>query len=93
MNEELVDNLKTRGDRINRRNHTLLARYFYWSEIKRIRFDDVIRILENSEFFVEYQTISRIITSYDGYYAFIKGMSSKDGIKYLKTKYPSWNWD
>ena len=82
-----------RSERLFKRNRVLVARYFYWTDIRRRRYDDVIRILEEDEFFVEYQTISRILNAYDAYYNYLKGtLPPKFAIKSLKKEYPSWNW-
>lgn len=36
------------------RDQALLRRYYYWTEIKRLRFDDVYQILSEREFFYKY---------------------------------------
>jgi hypothetical protein len=46
---------------IKRRNEALLRRYEYWTEVKRRRFDDVLRILSEDEFFVSEATILNIL--------------------------------
>lgn len=92
MEIEDLNEIKTREKRLNRRNSVMVARFFYWTEIRRRRYDDVVCILENNEFFVEYQTISRILSSFDSYYSYLKGMSSNECTRYLKNEYPSWNW-
>ena len=89
MGKEVVK----RGGRLERRNVALAARYFYWSEMKRRRFDDVIGILENDEFFVEYQTISRIIFAYGAYFEDLRSMLPGYRVKLLKREFPSWNWE
>ena len=53
--------IASRKDRLDKRNRTLVARYYYWTEIKRRRFDDVVKILSDYEFFVEDRTISNTI--------------------------------
>ncbi len=37
---------------IERRNRKLVERYYYWTEVKRRRFDDVLETLSNEEFFI-----------------------------------------
>ena len=37
--------ITSRRDRLEKRNRIMTARYYYWTEIKRRRFDDVLRIL------------------------------------------------
>lgn len=51
-------NITSRADRIAKRNRLLTARYYYWTELERRRFDDVLKILADNEFFVEDRTIS-----------------------------------
>jgi hypothetical protein len=46
---------------IERRNMALVKRFFYHSEIKRRRTDDVLRILSQDEFFLTEQVIWRTI--------------------------------
>ena len=86
--------MNKREKRLHKRNEVVVARFFYWSDIKRRRFDDAINKLENEEFFIEYQTISKILSVYDRYYTSLKVMPRGDiVIKYLKDTYPSWNWN
>ena len=54
--------ITSRRDRLEKRNRIMTARYYYWTEIKRRRFDDVLRILSDNEFFVEERTIRMIFT-------------------------------
>lgn len=49
-------NITSRADRIAKRNRLLTARYYYWTELERRRFDDVLKILADNEFFVEDRT-------------------------------------
>jgi hypothetical protein len=48
-------------DLIKLRNAKLLERFFFHSEIQRIRFDDVLRILQYQEFFIDERTILKIL--------------------------------
>ena len=43
------------------RNEELLRRYYYWTEIKRLRFDDTFRILSTREFFISEERIRTIV--------------------------------
>lgn len=45
------------GKLISRRDDLLAIRYYYHTEVKRLRFDDVLRVLSEDEFFIETQTI------------------------------------
>jgi hypothetical protein len=46
---------------IRLRNEALIRRYFYWTEVKRLRFDDVLRILSEREFFISEDRIMTIV--------------------------------
>ncbi|NDW13200.1 transposase [Bacteroides sp. 214] len=50
-------------DLISRRDEALLRRYHYWTEVKRLRFDDALRILSLQEFFISEERIMTIIRS------------------------------
>ena len=58
-------NITSRADRIAKRNRLLTARYYYWTELERRRFDDVLKILADNEFFVEDRTISNALVAED----------------------------
>ena len=55
----------TPQDRLAKRNRTIAARYYYWTEIKRRRFDDVMKILSDYEFFVGERTIQNALVDQD----------------------------
>ena len=40
------------GRLIERRNDKLVERFYYWTEVQRLRFDDAIRQLSENEFFL-----------------------------------------
>lgn len=40
-----------------KRNEMLLRRWYYWTEIQRIRFDDALKILSEQEFFLSQERI------------------------------------
>lgn len=46
---------------IERRDEALLRRYYYWTEVERLRFDDALRILSLQEFFLSEERIMAII--------------------------------
>jgi len=52
---------------IEARNKKLIERYYYWSEVKRRRFDDVINILKYEEFFIGEAYIMKILSANDHY--------------------------
>ncbi|BDD07503.1 hypothetical protein [Aureibacter tunicatorum] len=49
------------SDLIERRNKALIQRFYYWTEVKRRRFDDTLKILSLDEFFISEYTIENII--------------------------------
>lgn len=50
-----------RGELIYARNKKICQRFYYWSEVKRRRIDDVMRILSEEEFFLSETTIWNIV--------------------------------
>ena len=46
---------------IDARNRKLFERYYYWTEVKRLRFDDTIRKLSSEEFFISEGRVMQII--------------------------------
>lgn len=46
---------------IEKRNEALLRRYYYWTEVQRLRFDDALKILSEREFFISIDRIMAII--------------------------------
>jgi hypothetical protein len=46
---------------IEKRDRKLLIRYHYWTEVERLRFDDVLRVLSQEEFFISEERIMKII--------------------------------
>ena len=48
-------------DLIKKRDSKLCARYYYWTEVKRLRFDDALRLLSEEEFFISEERIMTII--------------------------------
>ena len=46
---------------IQKRNAKIAARYYYWTEIQRLRIDDAIKQLSEEEFFLSEPTILRIL--------------------------------
>lgn len=49
---------------IQLRNEALCRRYYYWTEVQRLRFDDAVKILSQQEFFIAEETILKIIRTY-----------------------------
>lgn len=46
---------------ITKRNRKICARYYYWTEVQRMRSDDAIRQLSEEEFFLSEATILSIL--------------------------------
>lgn len=46
---------------IRLRDEALCRRYYYWTELQRLRFDDALRILSKREFFISEERIMAII--------------------------------
>lgn len=84
---------KTRTGRntrlVERRNRILIARYYYWSEIKRRRFDDVLEILQEQEVFITERTIYEALK--DNAYL-DELMETKPTAEQLQEEYPSFNF-
>lgn len=49
---------------IDRRNEALCRRYYYWTEVQRLRFDDALRILSEQEFFLSQERVLALIRQY-----------------------------
>lgn len=78
-----------RVERIKQRNMALVARWYYWTELKRLRTDDVLDNLCD-EFFIEAQTVSRAVLDYDAYFRQL--VDAKTTSAQLAKKYPFFNW-
>lgn len=48
------------------RDEKLCRRYYYWTEVQRLRFDDALRILSREEFFISEERIMNIIRKMHG---------------------------
>lgn len=46
---------------IKKRDEALLRRYYYWTEVQRLRFDDALKVLSEQEFFISQYRIMTII--------------------------------
>lgn len=84
------DSIITRGDRLAKRNRTMVARYYYWVELKRRRFDDTIKILADNEFFIDDRTVSNILVDYDDYLRELLNTNATRAK--LRDQYPGWSW-
>ena len=80
----------SRRRRLEDRDLMLASRFWYWSEVKRVRYDDVLQILGDREFYLDEQSVSRILHRSCDY---VSGLSHRDGsLRRLKKAYPWWNW-
>lgn len=73
----------------NRRNSALIARYYYLSEIKRLRFDDVITRLSLT-FFLSDTYVMRILR--DSSDSFNEMLGERPGKEALKSNWPEYEW-
>ena len=48
-------------DLIELRDEALCRRYYYWTEVQRLRFDDALKVLSRQEFFLSEERIMAII--------------------------------
>lgn len=46
---------------IERRNRKVVERYYYWTEVRRLRFDDAVKQLAENEFFLSEFMIWQIL--------------------------------
>lgn len=46
---------------IKLRDEALCRRYYYWTEVQRLRFDDALKVLSKNEFFISEERIMAII--------------------------------
>lgn len=46
---------------ISLRNEQLMRRWYYWTEVQRLRFDDALKVLSTQEFFISEERIMEII--------------------------------
>lgn len=81
---------QNREDLIAMRNHLLVARFYYWTEIKRLRFDDAVQHLSTKEFFVGERTITNALSSIN--YAGTSSETNSKNFKKLQKEYPGFNW-
>jgi len=72
-----------------RRNSALVARYYYLSEIHRLRFDDVVSRL-SVFFFISETYIMRLLCELEPQYTEI--MDVKPSREELKKQFPYYDW-
>lgn len=89
--QECDGSITSRTDRIKVRNRVLTARYYYWTELQRRRFDDVLRILADREFFVEERTITNALLACDDFLTEL--CVEKTSRKQLRRMFPGFDWN
>lgn len=79
-----------RRARLAERDRLVASRFWYWSEVKRVRYDDVLRILGEREFFLDERTVQRaLLRAAD----VVSGLEREAGaLRRLKREHPCWNW-
>ena len=70
-------------DLIDKRNEALCRRWYYWTEVQRLRFDDALKILSEQEFFISEDRVMAIIRQLTPLFSFwqilIKSMALRRG--------------
>ena len=62
---------------IEARDRRMFERYYYWTEVRRLRFDDTIRKLSEEEFFVSESRVLAIVRQMIRQGATVEGKSLK----------------
>lgn len=88
--EALCPRPQSRAERVEERNKMLVLRYYYWTEVKRRRTDDVIDILSCQEFYVERRTIWNAILDYGEYLSELA--RTRPSLRNLRNINPSFVW-
>lgn len=81
----------SRRERLDRRNRIMTARYYYWTELKRRRFDDVVKILADREFFIDERTVSNVLVETQDYFNSL--LREEADVRGLRRLYPGFDWD
>lgn len=76
---------------VSARDRLLVARYYYWTEIKRRRFDDTLEILQDKEVFISEKRIEAILREQDEY--LVELITYKTSANELRKQFPSFNWN
>lgn len=78
-----------RADRVACRNRVLVARWYYWTECKRLRSDDALKKL-CEEFFIEERTVANAILQGDAYFREL--LTRETTCKMLSKEFSAYNW-
>lgn len=73
---------------ITLRNECLVARYYYLSEIKRLRYDDAISRLSAS-FFISCYQVQAVTMSNNHLFEELRGTT----VKQIAKRWPEYNWE
>ncbi len=87
---QIDSSIVDRTTRLEKRNRVLAVRYYYWTEIKRRRFDDVLNILADREFFIEARTISNILVQQQAFLD--KMIMRRPPMRELREEYIGWDF-
>lgn len=79
-----------RNDLLKLRDNAVIARYYYYTEIKRLRHDDALTIIAEEEFFKGLRTIENVLLRNDQY--FCEVLKNSPSIQQLKKQYPTFIW-
>lgn len=79
-----------RKERLVIRDRMIVARLYYWREIKRMRLDDVLIILSDDEFCIEERTINNAWAKQAGYFEEL--CRNRTTARQLKKIYPSFSF-
>lgn len=79
-----------RADRVARRNKVLVARWYYWTECRRLRSDDALGKLCD-EFFIEARTVTNAILQEDAYFREL--FDSRPSGRKLREIHGSFDWN
>ena len=82
---------RAREERLEARNRLLAARFYYWTELRRRRFDDVMHILSESEFFMSERTVTDVLRDAGQHLSEL--YARRETFAALRRAYPSWNWE
>ena len=92
----VVDCSSNKGRRnvgLDDRNNALACRFFYYAEIKRLRYDDCLVNLSN-EFFITPGVVYQILSEQSDFIKTIVGSGTKGAaLNALNKKYPFFKWN
>lgn len=69
-------------DLLQSRDQKIFERYIYWTEVRRLRFDDAVKILSKDEFFVSEFVVLSVVRK-----AVREGWKSQTGKSPTKSKF------